>query len=227
MGGDLSPQTLLQFIESDFESAWDSLAENPTVGGRGNFMFAMQTMILLEVACRLCGSDTSGSAHNAFSSEIAARDRRYFTSLPGPCFTPKDFRLPHVGSDPASELIAALFDLIRNGHAHQYQQIRVQLNDGIDFQVSLTGASFCAYLSRTLAEGRPSDHLSMHRTRNGDIWIIVRPDVLYLDFRESIRAANLLGRGLCLKYISRPKIQSQRYQFSGSQLVSALSAAGH
>lgn len=227
MGNDLPANTLIQFIEGDFEATWDSTAQNRNIGSRGNFMFAMQTMILLEVACRLCRSDRSGTALNDFSVELASRDRRYFATLPATCYSASpEFQLPSLGSNPDRQLIGVLFDLIRNGQAHQYQQVRVQLTDGVDFQISLTGAGYGAILSQCLISGRPVDHLRKDRDTNQDLWLKVRSDVLYLDIRDSIRAANLLTRGLTISYLTRPRILGRGYQFTGAQLEAALSAGG-
>jgi len=44
--------TMIGFLVGDFEAAWDSLASNDGPTHRGNFMFAMQAMVLLELACR-------------------------------------------------------------------------------------------------------------------------------------------------------------------------------
>ena len=82
-------------------------------------------------------------ALKGFSDALYAVDPLYFTELPGPCADPADFRLPFHGSNPRSELIWALYDLARNGLAHQYQQTIVQLNDNVTskahFGIELTG----------------------------------------------------------------------------------------
>ena len=228
MGTDLSPKALVGLIEGDFTSAWDALASTPGNIPRGNFMFALQAMILLELGCRLCFSDQSGALQD-FSSQLAARDVRYFTPLPGSCCSSSSqFQLPNQGANPENELIAVLFDLIRNGQAHQYQQIRVRLTDGIDFQVSLTGAGTGLFLSRVFARGRPADHLRFLKDNKGDLGVRVRTDILFLDIRDSIRDANLLGRGLTLQYLERPRSSgSSQYQFSGTDLEAALVNNGH
>ena len=228
MGTDLPATTIVEFIVGDFEAAWGALAGDPDSGNRGNFMFGLQAVILLEVASRLCQSDAKGTAIDAFSAALASRDRRYFTALPSACFEgSKEFRLPHVGPNPPNQLLAVLFDLIRNGQAHQYQQIRVRLSDDIDFQVSLTGAEHGMFLDRVLAAGRPADHLRQSRDENRDLWLRVRTDILYLDVRDSIREANLLGRGLTLKHLERPRNSGNQYEFSSTELESALGGSGH
>ena len=65
---------LLDFIIDDFEAAWDAInaiSKSRETSG-GNFLFARQVMILLEVACRLCHSDNTGQALQDFSDEFSA-----------------------------------------------------------------------------------------------------------------------------------------------------------
>lgn len=231
MASDLPIATLLDFIIGDFEDAWDALAVRPGKPHWGNFLFARQAMTLLEVACRLCQSDGSGQALKKFAAELACRDTRYFTKLPGSCWIPSnppEFWLPGQGSNPELELMAALFDLIRNGQAHQYQQIRVRLVDGKDFQFALTGAGHGLFLAQSLATGRPTDHLQAHKETNGDLWVKIRTDILFIDIREAVRSANLLNGNLTLSFLSRPRSQkSPHYQFSSTDLESSLRSGGH
>lgn len=231
MATDLPVSTLVDFIIGDFEDAWDALAARQGNLHRGNFLFARQAMTLLEVACRLCYSDRTDQTLKRFAAELARRDVRYFTKLPSSCWTPSnppEFRLPSQSSTPDSELITALFDLIRNGQAHQYQQIRVRLADGKDFQFALTGAEHGLFLAQSLAIGRPADHLQAHKEANGDLWIKVRTDILFLDVREAVRSANLLNGNLTLNFLSRPRSSSSpHYQFASTDLESSLRTGGH
>jgi hypothetical protein len=231
MAADLPVVTLFDFTIGDFEDTWDALAARPGNLHRGNFLFARQAMTLLEVACRLCYSDGTGQTLKRLAAELGRRDARYFTKLPSSCWTPSsppEFWLPSQSSNPESELIAALFDLIRNGQAHQYQQIRVRLADGKDFQFALTGAEHGLFLAQSLAVGRPTDHLQAHKERNGDLWVKVRTDILFLDIREAVRSANLLNGSLTLSFLSRPRSSSSpHYQFSSTNLESCLRTGGH
>jgi len=231
MATDLPVATLFDFIIGDFEDAWDALAARPGNLHRGNFLFARQAMTLLEVACRLCQSDGTGQALKKFSLELSERDKRYFTKLPSSCWTPSnppEFQLPSQSPNPESELIAALFDLIRNGQAHQYQQIRARLTDGRNFQFTLSGAKHELFLTQVLASGRPTDHLQAYKEANGDLWVKVRTDVLFLDIREAIRSANLQNGSLSLSFLSRPRgPNSPHYQFSSTDLEASLRSGGH
>jgi hypothetical protein len=224
MASDLPISTIVDFIIGDFEATWTALAADPRPGNRGNFLFALQAVVLVEVASRLCASDASGAALGEFSAQLVAREPRYFTPLPGACFGgSSEFTLPYFGPNPSCQLLAALFDLIRNGQAHQYQQIRVRLNDGVDFQVSLTGAEPGLFLNPPPSR---AGHLAQSRDQNHDLWLKVRTDALFVDIRDSVRAANLLGRGLTISNLIRPRVTGT-YQFSGAQLEQALAAGGH
>lgn len=59
----LQPDTIFRFICNDFETAWDAVARQRSGRsgrlGRGNFMFALQAMVLLEWASRLCAGTRS------------------------------------------------------------------------------------------------------------------------------------------------------------------------
>lgn len=220
MGINIPAVGIISFLVGDFEASWDSLAANPAPQNRGNFAFAMQSMILLEVACRVCASDSSGSSLRVLSEELAKRERKYFTTIPSSVLPPKKFQLPHVGTDPSRQLLTVLFDLIRNGQAHQYQQMRARLSDGVEFGISITGAEAGATLNRTFAAGRPRDHLQLFGKE--DRWLKFRPDVFFFDLRDSIGAANLLDRRFEAKQMVGPE-----YPFSSRDLVKALVDGGH
>ena len=157
-------------------------------------MFGRQAMSLLELACRVCAMDASGKAIQDLSDAIDKREPRYFTKLPGVCWHSKRraFGLPSKGSNPDNQLIAAVFNLVRNGLSHQYQQMRAALSDGKEFGVSLTGADYGSYLSNTFAQGRPSKHLSTNRDQNNNLWVTVMPNVFFLDVRDAIREIFLI-----------------------------------
>jgi hypothetical protein len=65
----------------------------------------------------------------------------------------KDFTLPHMG-------VWLLFDLIRHGLAHLYQQTIVKLNNDKHFYISLTGADYDRYLNVAANLQRPTKHLA-------------------------------------------------------------------
>jgi hypothetical protein len=162
----LSPQQIYTFIVKDFEWAWDSFAENHAKIGRGNFMFARQAMSLLEFAARAYGKDAD--LHKTFSEVLFKIEPKYFTVLPGPVGSTKDFKLPHIGNKDI--LLWSLFDLIRNGLAHQYQQLFAELIDGKHFYVTLGGATYHRYLGKIAASrSSNSKYLDYAFSTDGDL----------------------------------------------------------
>lgn len=229
------PQTIYQFIVNDFEDAWNSLAESPSARGRGNFMFARQAMMLLEFAARLCYNDPLGTALTDLSRVLFKIEPKYSTRLPGVCADFEEFDLPY-SSSKGDELLWVVFDLIRNGQAHQYQQILVDLTDGVDWQISLTGAGMGQFLQLVSASPRPAEHLGYARDQQRDLWLCVRPDVLFLDLKNAITESGLLGKGLTFTHLTRPrvKVHAQKkklpgpfYQFDSAALENSLALGGH
>jgi hypothetical protein len=97
--------------------------------GRGTFMFTIQAMVLLEWACRLCANNPG--ARTALSQALNNVRPKYFTGLPTSISHQRDFHLPEspVPLGSLQPLLWMLFDLVRNGLAHQYQQIVLRLAD--------------------------------------------------------------------------------------------------
>jgi hypothetical protein len=217
-----SAETLYQFITRDTESAWDSMAQQEELSGGGNFMFARQAMTLLEWACRVCRADTTGAALRTLAQELAGIEPRYFTELTADVPGPKGdkFELPSRGPNPRRELLRLLFDLIRNGQAHQYQQINVDLADGRELQIGLSGVT--PGLQVGTRPGRPPEHLGVARDAAGNVAILVVTDLLYLDIKTAVECAGLLTSGLQLNYLKR-----KTYPFNAGDLAGALQAAGH
>jgi hypothetical protein len=191
--------------------------------------------MLLEFACQLCMSDPTDQSLADFSVELFRRDWRYFILLPGICNTPEEFKLPQHGPHPESQLIAALFDLIRNGQHISISRYVFDLMGG-DFGFALTGAQYGFPLRATFANGRPSDHLEASRCQNSDIRMIIRTGVLFLDLRDSTRGARLGSRGFSFSYLSRPRPPRSRrprsspqktyYSFTAAELWQCLQTQG-
>ena len=83
----MSEADVYRAIVSDFESAWQALAESEgdMFSGRGNLMFARQAMALLEWASRLtCPDAKPNGEHAAMSKALFEIEPRYFLELPGP-----------------------------------------------------------------------------------------------------------------------------------------------
>lgn len=120
-------------------------------------MFGGQATKLLEFAARLSATDSTGTALTEFSQALFTIEPKYSTHLPSICADFDEFDLPYKNSKE-DELLWAIFDLVRNGQAHQYQQILVDLTDGVDWQISLTGAELGASICDTCQY--PLDHRS-------------------------------------------------------------------
>lgn len=230
--------TIYAFITGDFESAWNAIAAFPSdtedarsLQNRGNFYFGMQAMVFLEWICRLCKSDPTGQAMQDFSRELHAVEPRYFTQIAGSCqlppCPPRGFHLPSVGGTPCERLLlSTLFDLLRNGLAHRYEQIVVTLING-ELGVSLYGPEY-EHLLRTVTRFRASHHLS-YQTIDGNIIIRAHPGILFLDFKAAFENAKLAqpARNLTSDRFQRGGMGRPDYQFSSGDLEAALRDAGH
>ncbi len=208
--------TILRFLEGDFESTWNALAAIKSQDAyRGNFLFARQAFTYLEVVCRLCSEDKE--AMEAFALALNRKDANYFLRLPGGGRkATAEFSLPTTSGEPEKELLSVLFDLVRNGQAHQGQQITAVLGDGVNFMVGLSGAQPGAFLGEATKNGRPSDHLQAGATPDGTLFVNVRTEVLFLDLKAAAREAQLFVRGLEFKPLQR------RYVFTSAELRLAL-----
>jgi hypothetical protein len=235
MSVNLPPETLYDFITGDFEDAWNSVAWNPSARNRGNFMFARQAMGLLEFISRLCWSDSSNATIADFSKELAKLESRYFTKLPGFVGDFDEFDLPFLNSK-GDELLWAVFDLIRNGQAHQYQQIVVDLSGGKQWAVSLTGAELGRPLHVVQVRPRLPEFLGYSVALNQVFWLTVNPERVYLDLKKASENSKLLSRGLSFNYLTRPRqgsarpktlLTGQKYNFTLSDLEASLVAGGH
>src|SRR5579862_2194588 len=220
-----SEQEIFDFIVGDFTCAWNALAELPdcSAGHRGNFVFALQAAILLEWSCRLRSSDPN--ALRDFSIELNKIESKYFTQLDD-AVKPANFGFPGIGPDPLKNLLSALWDLIRNGNAHEYQDSIVTLTDGKKLALGLQGVKHRWPLAMVASNRSSLDHLSYRFDRDGDLIVIVHPGALFLDICEAIRQANLLARGLRIKHMTRPDRSGSSYQFDLSQLERALQNGG-
>jgi hypothetical protein len=241
MEADINVRTIIELICGDFEDAWNALAASSDARYRGNFLFGRQAMLLLEVACRLCAGSKAGDGDTNAPLEdlyrcLSGRDRRYFTPLCGTRPSQRDFALPHGPDCRKADLLSVLFDLIRNGQAHQYQQIVVELADGALLTCGLSGAARGLFLCRRLAEnGRPR-HLRASKSAARDIHLDVFTDLLFLDIRDAICDANLLGRGLEFEHLARGHTVSRSaakpsartcYSFGSDDWEKGLRSGGH
>lgn len=236
--GNLEPSTLAQFIVKDFRAAWDAMCMH---GGEleagGNFMFARQAFTYLELAART--ASTNDACLIRFAQFLAARDRRYFTTLPAPVPTPSsEFRLPAIpGVPPQRQLLTAIFDMSRHGLAHLYQQTPVDLADSKQWITTFMGASHGRVMADANTTARRDRHLSYSLgASSGRVHIYVRPDVLLADLVWAAALAPVFSQDLVPHYLYRPRRKSPRpvgpkpakpYAFTSSALVEALTQGGH
>jgi hypothetical protein len=229
-----SPEDLYNMMVADFEDAWNAIAGHKHLTGRGNFMFARQAMGVLEFVSRLCSSDATGRALGDFSAALKSIEPRYFTTLPGSCARPGfrngryEWMLPFSSTTQGErELLWAMFDMVRHGQAHQGQQIMVQLRGGDTFGISLTGASYGRTLQSVASAPRPDTHLSFRIRQDGGLRLVVRPEMLFLDFKQAVNHARLFDRALAFPYMRRQATPGGNYDFDLQGVRTALNAGGH
>jgi hypothetical protein len=133
-------RVLFDNLCADFEAAWNALAMTE-FGERtdGSFLFARQAMLLLELASTVARQDRE--TFRRFSRELLNREALLFKPIP---YTPGGGtrgRVPRIAPEgaPTSEVIALLFDLVRNGHAHFGHQLYAPLKGGRAFGLVLLG----------------------------------------------------------------------------------------
>jgi hypothetical protein len=230
-----APDDLYNMMVADFEDAWDAVAGQKHLKGRGNFMFARQAMGVLEFVSPLCSSDATGGALGDLSVALKSIEPRYFTTLPGRCARPGfnhrnnafDWMLPFGSvAHQGRELLWAMFDLVRHGQAHQGQQIMVQLRGADTFGISLSGASYGRRLQSVASAPRPDTHLSLWIRQDG-VRLVVRPEMLFLDFKHAVNDARLFDQGLAFPYMRRQATPGGNYDFDAQGVRAALNAGGH
>jgi hypothetical protein len=197
------------------------------VGARGNFIFARQAMSLIERRTNLRGRLDRRGAHQPLAGVRGDRSallHPFAGTLRAPRYEPRsrgmDAAVQGLGEPQEAQLLWALFDLVRHGQAHQYQQIMVELNDGTIWGISLTGATAGRTLA-TVRAARLSDHLSQMPGDGGSLWLVVRPDVMFLDFKSAIARARVFEQGLEPTPLSRRAKPGGNWDFSQTDLESA------
>jgi hypothetical protein len=233
---DLAPTEVYRFICNDFETAWNGVAatpDGPTRGG-GNFLFAAQSMILLEWICRLCAGDDTGDALADFSRSLQAVRPAYFAGLPTKIGgNASDVPLPRPPTPlPVDEtpLLWLLFDVVRNGLVHQYQQIISELPDGRVY-ISVGGPTAALEHAPALTievsrRGGPGRHLKYIERGPTSVGIVLRPEWCYFDFTAAVERAELLARPLIPKGLQRPDKKHQYPNLTADAVRTALQSAG-
>jgi hypothetical protein len=212
--GHLEANTVFGFLVGDFASVWDALVRGTKPPGSGaNFALGLMAGILLELCCRIASSSSDAYAH--FSERLGQHDPRYYCELPFSVSVPRGFKLPAgPNASPDRQLLAAIFGLLRHGQAHQYHQMVATLSDGKLFGIQLTGAEWKSKppVYESLMQGshtRPADHLALDvKAETGNIWLRVRPEVLFKDIERAARMSSLFSGILQLKYLRPPALDA-------------------
>jgi hypothetical protein len=222
----LKPREVFEFLCNDFKTAWDAVAaqpEEPGAEGRGNFMFGLMAMVLLEWACRLCAADQNKASASdprpvavydlgralhrirpSYFIPVVAKSKRLSGFVDGEWWLPPSPTAMPTKRGPWCPLLWLLWDAIRNGQAHQYQQIVAKQSD-TKLYIALDGANYGKTLQTIAADPlHHADHLAPDPIQYlGALGIRVHPEFLYLDVRQAVIDANLLGRKLKPKPLAR------------------------
>jgi hypothetical protein len=121
--------------------------------------------------------------------------------------------------------VSVLYDLIRNGHAHRYEQQSVRMSDKRWFSIALSGVDQEHRLGGDWAPGSGNaDHLTFQETDDDDIWLWVLPDYLFLDFECAAQRARVFDRGLMAEPLHR---EGRSYNFSSGRLARGIEDSQH
>lgn len=188
---------LLAFFINDYRSQWNALSKVSVeeMSGRSNFVFAKESMRLLELICR--SIRTSRESLDAYSAALKNRNPAYFIHLPAfQSYKPQGittvskgtFSEVHLPRCPSGKpiLLWLLFDLLRNGIAH----------DGLQNTLVVNNERIYLGISGTPHMGSLAVHDGERRLRNlrylkAEKQIIVFPEALFLDFAWALKASNV------------------------------------
>lgn len=196
-------------------------------------MFARQAMSLVEFVSRFYGRNTK--LRKCFSNELFKIEPKYFTSLPETAApVTQEFELPRLRRK--NILLWMLFDLIRNGIAHQYQQILVELPTKKYFYIQLSGPTHQRYLSSVSR----STHLGYAIESDCVLKVLLDPGILFLDLTYAVAKSDLLNKSSSFKHLIRPRSKTKfkpksktktkpkpTYSFDIKSLEQSLLACNH
>jgi hypothetical protein len=189
--GDLPSEEVYNAFVEDFGGAWTTIAR-ARPPGRGNFMFALMAMDFLEWCWRVTEPHTD--PRHLFVAALKTADPIYFAALP----TEWPRGTPPSMFPTGREFLWVLFSMVRNGIAHRYVQLDVDLADpDTRMRVQIIGPA--ERPQHRSGASRPPDYL-VPTTLRGKLGplddkdhdaVIVRlhPDVLFADLRFAADAA--------------------------------------
>lgn len=192
------------FIKNDFVSLWNGIANNyDNSPGKGNFVFALYPMILLEFAGELLRGDDKSLVF--FAQELDKSNKQLFRVILQTGIRQKA-NLPYLApTDRGKYLLNVLYGTIRNGHAHNYLQNVGAMpgNRTVSFAPNgpARGQTYAPRVSGTSAfdlSGGP-----------GGIEITINSDVLFRQISEAMETLAVVSRK------TEIELDAKQYAFVG------------
>lgn len=221
---------IYDFLVNDFETLWDIVASQEGNIPRGNYTFALKSMIFLEFISRVCSKDST-----RLISLAQEMDSRYFAELPISYSMKADFHLPYLNCDQCVKnryLLLWLFAMIRHGTAHYYHQIRLNLGE-FYFEIGVTGPKEgcnMEYLQRNPAD---IEHLKyriseLKECRSKLLTVIFNPALFFLDLKRAVQKTNLIDDlgGKPIEEVFSVKHDVDKYRCKMDTLVRKLRGGG-
>lgn len=182
-------ETRIQYLLADFEAAWRGSLSAPPGNGKGNYLYVLLSMLLMELACRTCAAAKNDeNLLQKFADQLDIQDSRYLNTIPAYHHRQGGyFSLPsRVPKQQGNTVLAFLFAYVRNGLAHSYSPIPLTLKNNTILDIAIGGiieeipTKECDSIQRT------ANHLSLIKEQNGHSMFIVHPGLLYFDFKTAI-----------------------------------------
>ena len=194
--------TIFNYLTNDFEKLWNLIAEQPEKDfPRGNYIFALKSMIFLEIISRIC---TKTDKILELSSHL---DSLYFKELPSCLKLNEDFDLPYRDKDKRHQyLIYWLYKTIRHGTAHYYDQI-ILAGDDFYLDIAIFGPGYSFSLEYLTDYRDESKHLHFEKVKDENelknlgliegknlIRLFFNPGLFYIDLKEAVQKIKLIER---------------------------------
>jgi hypothetical protein len=195
--GAIETKIIYKYICDDFEMSWNQLSKLPkNAEGRGNFSFALNSMILLEFIYKVLYQSSDDKLLYLFEKELERRDARYFCKIKGANLRndEKNFTLQFRTSsikpieNTPPNLMKIIFNSIRHGHAHNYFQNLHKLSDGF-LAINILGPN--SLISEIKNE---YNHMTYTRESN-EIILNFSPGKFYKDIIDSVNGIDLIKEG--------------------------------
>lgn len=233
-----SIKTIFEFITQDFEIFWNSIAEQKGDIPRGNYTFALKSMIFLEFISRICENDST-----KLSNIAKHLDAKYFAKVPLSCPNPDVFNLPYLKESQRNNyLLTLLFVVIRHGTAHYYDPFILEPGE-FYFDIGITGAKAdhtlaylkenydkIAHLKYQVLDASAKEYSDLNLTKHCKlIKLVFNPALFYLDLKKAVKKSNLISGNLCskpLEDIFDKNNKRSKYKCKSDKLLEAFNKAG-